>query len=547
MNMTTERKEKIKNIAIIFLIIMLILTLFSNTFMNRSLVEVSTQRVVSDSLTSKVRGSGYVESSDGYSVNIKETRKIATVGVKTGSDVEKGDVLFTLEDAESEELVAKRAEVATAEQAYEVAVLQAGLTVEQRNNIEAGRVTSINEKLTQKAAAQAAVDAAQATVDKLNAAAISSSGVDTTAEVNKLNAAKQAELKASEAVTNAEDALALARSQADDAKAEWERYKAYKNGTVELPADYNMSGVDADIATALAAYNDALANITAKNAALTSAKQALVPYSQATADAQTALSNKTAATENSELKKAEAALEAAKANLTQLSSAMETEINLSYQYANLKILRADLAELEAGAVGAEITSPIAGTVTEITYTAGQTVPAGETMMVIQPENMGMTLKFTITAEQAKKIKVGDEAKVVNNWYGDDINARVTAIKKNTADKSQCEVVCEMSGEDVNVGDNYTLSIGERSANYDLIVPTSSIREDSNGKFILIIESKSTPLGNRYYARRVDVEVIASDDTNSAISGALEGYEYVITTTTKPVEPNQQVRFTESGL
>ncbi|MDD6157239.1 MAG: HlyD family efflux transporter periplasmic adaptor subunit [Lachnospiraceae bacterium] len=541
--MTTERKEKIKNIAIIFLIIMLILTLFSNTFMNRSLVEVSTQRVVSDSLTSKVRGSGYVESSDGYSVNIKETRKIATVGVKTGSDVEKGDVLFTLEDAESEELVAKRAEVATAEQAYEVAVLQAGLTVEQRNNIEAGRVSSINEKLTQKAAAQAAVDAAQATVDKLNAAAISSSGVDTTAEVNKLNAAKQAELKASEAVTNAEDALALARSQADDAKAEWDRYKAYDNGTQTPPTGCDVA---AGLAAAEAAYNDALANITAKNAALTSAKQALVPYSQATADAQTALSNKTAAAENSELKKAEAALEAAKANLTQLSSAMETEINLSYQYANLKTLRADLAELEAGAVGAEITSPIAGTVTEITYTAGQTVPAGETMMVIQPENMGMTLKFTITAEQAKKIKVGDEAKVVNNWYGDDINARVTAIKKNTADKSQCEVVCEMSGEDVNAGDNYTLSIGERSANYDLIVPTSSIREDSNGKFILIIESKSTPLGNRYYARRVDVEVIASDDTNSAISGALEGYEYVITTTTKPVEPNQQVRFTESG-
>lgn len=543
MNMTTERKEKIKNIAIIFLIIMLILTLFSNTFMNRSLVEVSTQRVVSDSLTSKVRGSGYVESSDGYSVNIKETRKIATVGVKTGSDVEKGDVLFTLEDAESEELVAKRAEVATAEQAYEVAVLQAGLTVEQRNNIEAGRVSSINEKLTQKAAAQAAVDAAQATVDKLNAAAISSSGVDTTAEVNKLNAAKQAELKASEAVTNAEDALALARSQAEDAKAEWNRYKAYDNGTQTPPTGCDVA---AGLAAAEAAYNDALANITAKNAALTSAKQALVPYSQATADAQTALSNKTAAAENSELKKAEAALEAAKANLTQLSSAMETEINLSYQYANLKTLRADLAELEAGAVGAEITSPIAGTVTEITYTAGQTVPAGETMMVIQPENMGMTLKFTITAEQAKKIKVGDEAKVVNNWYGDDINARVTAIKKNTADKSQCEVVCEMSGEDVNAGDNYTLSIGERSANYDLIVPTSSIREDSNGKFILIIESKSTPLGNRYYARRVDVEVIASDDTNSAISGALEGYEYVITTTTKPVEPNQQVRFTESG-
>ena len=78
------------------------------------------------------------------------------------------------------------------------------------------------------------------------------------------------------------------------------------------------------------------------------------------------------------------------------------------------------------------------------------------------------------------------------------------------------------------------------------MPTSCIREDKNGKFILIIEAKSTPLGNRYYARRVDVEIITSDDTRSAIVGALEGYEYVITTTTKPVEENQMVRLAAEG-
>ena len=52
------------------------------------------------------------------------------------------------------------------------------------------------------------------------------------------------------------------------------------------------------------------------------------------------------------------------------------------------------------------------------------------------------------------------------------------------------------------------------------------------------------MGNRYYARRRDVEVITSDDSQSAIVGALEGYEYVITTTTKPVEENQQVRLAD---
>ena len=39
--------------------------------------------------------------------------------------------------------------------------------------------------------------------------------------------------------------------------------------------------------------------------------------------------------------------------------------------------------------------------------------------------------------------------------------------------------------------------------------------------------------------------LAWDDTNTAISAALYGYEYVITTSTKPVEAGKQVRLNES--
>ena len=48
----------------------------------------------------------------------------------------------------------------------------------------------------------------------------------------------------------------------------------------------------------------------------------------------------------------------------------------------------------------------------------------------------------------------------------------------------------------------------------------------------------------YKATRVDVEVLASDDNNTAISAPLYGYEYVITTSTKPVEAGKQVRLSE---
>ena len=105
------------------------------------------------------------------------------------------------------------------------------------------------------------------------------------------------------------------------------------------------------------------------------------------------------------------------------------------------------------------------------------------------------------------------------------------------------LVFDVTG-DVQVGQSVSVSIGQKSATYDLVVPNSAVREDNNGKFVLIVEAKNSPIGTRYIANRVDVDVVASDDTQSAITGALYGYEFVITTSTKPVEAGQYVRMPE---
>ena len=75
----------------------------------------------------------------------------------------------------------------------------------------------------------------------------------------------------------------------------------------------------------------------------------------------------------------------------------------------------------------------------------------------------------------------------------------------------------------------------------MVVPNSAIKTGSTGKFVLAINSKSSPLGNRYIATNVEVEVLASDDNYTAISAALNGDEFVITTSTKPVKAGEQVR------
>ena len=92
-----KRREWVKNAAIIFLSVMLVLTFFSNTFMNYSLPEVAAQYVQSGTITAKIRGTGTVESGDPYNVKISETRTISSVLVKTGDKVEKGAPLLLLE------------------------------------------------------------------------------------------------------------------------------------------------------------------------------------------------------------------------------------------------------------------------------------------------------------------------------------------------------------------------------------------------------------------------------------------------------------------
>ena len=110
------RKDKVKNIAIVFLSVMLILTFFSNSILNRALPQVATAYVNYDTITERVRGTGKVVADDPYKVVVKDTRTIESVVVKVGDEVTKDQILFYLEDAESAELKEKEKEVEAKEE-----------------------------------------------------------------------------------------------------------------------------------------------------------------------------------------------------------------------------------------------------------------------------------------------------------------------------------------------------------------------------------------------------------------------------------------------
>ena len=181
--------------------------------------------------------------------------------------------------------------------------------------------------------------------------------------------------------------------------------------------------------------------------------------------------------------------------------------------------------------------------TALSCSAGEEAPIDSTVATIEMSDKGYTLEITVTPEQAKKVRVGDEADIQYFWYGD-ASAVLQSISPDKSNPAQGRILKFAVTGDVTPGQNLQIAMGSKGQRYETIVPNSAVREDSNGKFVLAVVAKSSPLGNRYMAQRLDVEVLASDDTSSAVTGDFLGGEFIVTTSTKPIEPGMQVRLVE---
>lgn len=569
-NSGKKRREWVKNAAIIFLSVMLVLTFFSNTFMNYSLPEVAAQYVQSGTITAKIRGTGTVESGDPYNVKISETRTISSVLVKTGDKVEKGDPLFLLEDKESKELTDAQAALDKAMLDFELALLSGDISNSTFQNVQNGNVASINTYQSRIVAAEAEIDRWQKQVDEATNAInqlktaqvnVDAGGTpDTGSEQNKVNAA-QAALNSDE-VKIAKDKISEWQAAQATCQATIDKYNENIASSVSGNGFVNQVTED-EYQLALKNREQYQSLINERQAFINNNPDKVKAYDEkvkALADANKALADKQNSKENSsnsltvqtqnwqtELDKRNIQLKAAQDTKEQLLKDISTELNLDYQLDSLQKQRDDIAKLQENAVGASIEAPISGTITSVTVKAGDEAQPDTALVTMQPEGKGFTMSFSVTNDQAKRLSVGDKADLVNSWRYSDMDITLASIKPDTTDPGQKKLLTfDITGDEVTPGQSLNVSVGQKSANYDLIVPNSAIREDSNGKFILIVESKSSPLGNRYVATRVDVEVLASDDTQSAVSGALYGSEFVITTSTQPVEAGKLVRLANNS-
>ena len=229
---------------------------------------------------------------------------------------------------------------------------------------------------------------------------------------------------------------------------------------------------------------------------------------------------------------------------TESKNDVESKYTREDQVKQIEELKEKIEKIKAAPEETLVTAPIAGKIVSIDFVPGNSITSGAEVARIEVADKGYICEVSMTTEQARKVQIGAECSIVNSWWFSDVKASVSQIRSDPQSQGQKKIVVITVTGDVSEGQTLNFSIGDRSQSYESVLPKTALREDKEGKFVLVVESKSTPLGVRYKAVRYNVEVVASDDTKCAVSG-LYGNESIITTSTSPISDGQQVRLAEN--
>ena len=557
MNNAKNKKDWMKNIIIIFLTIMLLLTLFSNTITNYSLPQVSTTTVRNGSISPKLRGTGIVESIGAYTVKAVESRNIASVNVSKGDHVDIGDTLFSLVDIESTELATAEDNLTKAEQEYVDALFAAEIMPETVEKVRAGNFDSIDTLTEEVASKQDEIDACQGELYVLQ---------------NKLAVQKL--------VQTIEDSKLSWTVMSVDEKKEWLDTEVKKLGIDQnikkLQIKQIESGDYTDVSTSI--EENGKTTTTTTTAKLSEDdKEYIANLLKEIDDIQMSIYYKTKESEDlatedkiakdirdmniangkllnkREVDEAQAKYDAVEARLKVLQTEkdnllkdIKAQLGLKNKAESIAKQRENVQKLTEKSTGTVITAPIAGTIQTLSKVSGSEMKAGDELCVIVPDGMDMVVSISIDSKQSNKVKVGDEGTLANSWNYSDVVAIVSKIVEDTENQGKTKVTFTVTGQSVKIGQSLTISVGTEEKQYDTIVSKAAVNKDQGGTFVYKLNVKSSPLGNRYVAERVAVDVKDEDDNNMYITGDINQGDYVITSSNKMVEAGKQVRLSESS-
>jgi multidrug resistance efflux pump len=205
-------------------------------------------------------------------------------------------------------------------------------------------------------------------------------------------------------------------------------------------------------------------------------------------------------------------------------------------------LKKQIEELEKQAKITEIKAPVGGYIYNIAVSSGDSLTAKTFVTYIIPETDRVcSVSFKFSSQAAQNVYVGMDLEITSGFIQ---GCTVQSIKPDPDNPRGNKIVkCMVAGNDAWPGEEITVNAGRGNDNYKCVVPSSAVSEDNNGNFVYVIVGSSTPLGDKYTVKRVDVTIEATDGAATAIKGeGLDKYDVMIVVRAeKPLEDGQRVR------
>ncbi len=561
-----NRRKTIIRIMVAFVAGLALLTFFSNTIMNLTIPKVMGEYATRGNLAYTNTATGTIKVENETKITGVEGRTIDKILVSSYDTVNEGDVIATLKPVENSD---------------DLKELQAQLLTLQREKEYSERAPSSNSLTTYEQAVDTAQDTLSEAQEALNAAQNKQATIDSADATILDQSAQLAEYQSALDYATAEKAGYEDQIKAidDSIKPLADQITIYQSYGYQITIEedtgyYRFTDPDTGLTESdpvgttpvtdgekirelcyqINQYIDAKAPIQSD---LDAAQAVIDSNSASIAACELAITNAETAKEAAEalpsVSDAQKLVDTAQTGLsTAQQSLSDAQVNAGIEAdkaqdaaedrdKSIEELETKIAELEAKIGQTEIKATASGYVYNISIEEGSVMEKNQTIAYVIPvDDRQCTATFTFPSEVASRLSIGDDMDVTMGYVDSCTIINIKPDPDNPREYKQ--VKCAINDAYAFPGESITVRADKSNKDYECVIPSSAVNKDNSGYFVYQIIGSSSPLGDKYTVKRVDVTVEDDDGTYAAISGEkLDKDAMIVVRSEKPLEDGERVR------
>ncbi len=543
MGLDMEKNKKWIRLFLIFLAVMWLLTILSKSIYVSGLPRVKTDVLSRKYIEHLVEADGIVLAGGETAVNVLAGLRVERIAVQKGDAVKKGEVLFTVDLRDLEDLIVeKEAQIERLELQLGTAQFNEVLEAQKK---EVARLWAQEDYENADKETQLAVDRAQSALldaenelrKHLDTSAPHTSGASRKKAWEKYNDWKNKRYALEDRIAELEKEIAQLKDEIADAPEE------------ETDTDADVADKEEQLAKKEKELEECKAELTDLERNPVSQPDYSAEESEYDAWQQTRFNLEDAvqtakhALEDAKLAR-ESTLRGKRRDLASAEVTVAADATIGIYNMDIAALQSEIADLNdvksnQGCVAAKAD----GYVSEILVATGQRT-ADTAAMLLADTTSEYMFRFGISKEESKYVQLGDSVELSLN-SADHKKVTVTAdyIEENTA--GGYDVTCRLGDAKAPIGSYGVAKRTVQGEMYSSTVPIDAILEENKVYYLFTVNEKTGILGKEYYVERLKVNITDKNDRYAAIEGAAIGADtQIVIFSSKELKQGESVRLQE---